>query len=146
MTLLDRYRDHRDDPYRGYAPRGRWASRTAAGLTVAAVVVLVVTLALAAVNPSAGQSKDLGHASSLGYASLLVPNAAQPAKYRIGQAESGNGASAAGQRVVMGSNAVPGSAGSARSGAATSRHHVASAARASYRVDALDGHSVRIPR
>lgn len=130
MTLLDRYRDFRDDPYRGYAPRGRWAARAAVGFTLAAVLVLVLTLAFAAVNPAARKPKGLGHASSLGYQSLLVPTAAEATKFHIGQAPAGSQ-----QRVVMGSGASAGSAATTHSGAATGSHR-AHGPRASYRVDA----------
>jgi len=82
MTLLDRYRAYRDDPYRYYAPRRPWGSRAAVGLSVAIVLVMVLNFVLVAQNSAGKQEKGLNHLSGLGYSSLLIPSKVAP-KYPI---------------------------------------------------------------
>jgi lipoprotein-anchoring transpeptidase ErfK/SrfK len=101
MTLFDRYRARRDDPYRGYyVTRGRWAARIAIGLPIAIVVVLVISIALATVKPNAKRSEGSAHAASRGYQSLLVPSAAAAPTFQLGHDKAVKST----QRVVMSYN------------------------------------------
>ncbi|HVT65615.1 MAG TPA: L,D-transpeptidase [Mycobacteriales bacterium] len=101
MTLFDRFRARRDDPYRGYyATGGRWSARIALALPLAVVTVLVVSVALAAVRPNAQGAPRSRHAGGLGYQSLLIPTDAAAPTFQVGH----NRAVQSAQRVVMAYN------------------------------------------
>ncbi|HVV75909.1 MAG TPA: L,D-transpeptidase [Mycobacteriales bacterium] len=109
MSLLTRYREYRDDPYRGYGgTRERWATRLSIALPLGAVVVLVLSVALAAVRHSGAQQKELRQVTGLGYQSLLLPSSAVAPTFQVGRGGA-RSATASQQRVVMGSNVAPGS-------------------------------------
>jgi lipoprotein-anchoring transpeptidase ErfK/SrfK len=129
MTLSDRYRAHRDDPYRGYySGHGVWRTRVAVVLPVTVVLALVLSMAFAAVKP-AKQPARAAHISSLGYQSLLVPSDAAAPTFDLGGTQQAQSA----QRVVMSYNAH---AGAPADVAGPRTRAVAGRDEGSYRTDA----------
>jgi lipoprotein-anchoring transpeptidase ErfK/SrfK len=125
MSLFERYRAHRDDPYCGYYPSGAaWRTPIAIGLPLLIVLVLALSFALAAIRPASGQPARAGHLGGPGYQSLLIPNDQAEATFQAGRAQQVNKA----QRVVMGSEPTPG-----QTAAATP--HLRSKHGGSYRTD-----------
>lgn len=126
MTLLSRYRAHRDDPYHGHAgSRARWDTRLAVGLPLAVALVIVVNFALAAVNPGVAKPRAAGQRSETGYQTLLIPSGRHaPAAKPDRVTRAGHRDSNAGKQVVIPSNSASvagpaaASTGSAAAGAA----------------------------
>ncbi len=131
MTLLDRYRAYRNDPYRYYAPRSPWGMRAAVGISFAVVVVMALNFVLLAAGSGANQDNGLERVAGVSYRSLLVPSDVGPA------VSSGSHRTAAGHRATRSARgALSGRAESSgvatrsRAGSAVpSRSHV------SYRTD-----------
>jgi lipoprotein-anchoring transpeptidase ErfK/SrfK len=90
VTLLDRYRARRDDPYRAYPPHPRWGARIAVGAPVTIAIVVLLISVLAAVNPGVKQAPALGHVASLEYRSLLIPSKTA-AKFTAGRSSQAHG-------------------------------------------------------
>ena len=134
MTLLDRYRDHRDDPYRGYhSSNGRWVARVGVALPLIVVLALIVNFALSAVSSSVRHPARAAHASGLGYQSLLIPSDRAARTFRFG----GDRQVQSSQRVVMSYNARATAAPGAPSTVAGPRTHAAAGTDGtSYRTDA----------
>jgi lipoprotein-anchoring transpeptidase ErfK/SrfK len=128
MTVFDRYRARRDDPYRGYyASRDGWGVRVALALPILAALVLVAGLALAAVKP-ASPPKPAAHLGGAGYQSLLIPTDGAAPTFQVGDGQQVRDA----RRVVMGYNSgasQPTAVNAPRSRSAATKTH------RSYRVD-----------
>ena len=122
MSRLDRYRAHRDDPYRGYySGRTAWRAPVAIGLPLAVALVLIITFALSAVRPASGQPARAGHPNGHSYQSLLIPSDQAAPTFQVGRDHQAKHP----QRVVMAYNAGAGqtraeSAPRTRSGSSTS--------------------------
>jgi lipoprotein-anchoring transpeptidase ErfK/SrfK len=119
MTLLDRYRAYRADPYRHYGSRSRWGVRAATAAPLLVVLVIVANVAVLAMKPGVKQDKSLDHVAGLSYRALLVPSQVAP-KFPLpgGQASRSNNHSA--QRSLSGSDASATQTGRAASTGATS--------------------------
>ncbi|MGN6475429.1 MAG: L,D-transpeptidase [Mycobacteriales bacterium] len=127
MTPLDRYRERRNDPYRGYyGSRRAWTTRLGIGLPLVLSLVIVLNLVVAAERTGVAKARDLGRSADLGYQALLVPSAVAP-KFVVPGAQQANGGRS---RSVMAARG----AGSTATGPSRAGHAYGS--RVSYRTDA----------
>lgn len=105
MTLMQRYRERRDDPYHGYyGSRRAWTTRLGIGLPLALSLVIVLNLVVAAERTGVTKARGLDHTAVLGYQSLLVPSAVAP-KFAVSGTRPADGSGSRAVAAASGSTA-----------------------------------------